>query len=86
MLVFDTSGVPILSFGKLGSASNYSTSQFGTLGGVTVDKAGRLFLSDAGAGRILRFTPKSLPGVTPPQNPAEAPEQIGTPSATPVEF
>ncbi len=85
VLVFDTSGVPILSFGKLGSASNYSTSQFGTLGGVTVDKAGRLFLSDAGAGRILRFAPESLPGVM-PQNPAEAPEQIGTPSATPVEF
>jgi hypothetical protein len=57
------------------------------LGGVTVDKAGRLFLSDSGGSRVLRFAPESLPGVTPPQNPAQsAPEQVGTPSATPVEF
>ncbi len=87
VLVFDTSGVPILSFGKLGSASNFTNSQFGALGGITVDKAGRLYLSDSGASRVLRFAPGSLPGVTPPQNPVESsPEESGTPSAKPVEF
>ncbi len=89
VLVFDTNGVPLTSFGSLGTAPNYSANQFGKLGGITVDNAGRLVLADADTGRLLRFSLESIPALAAPvpANPNEsnqngAPEQPGTPATT----
>jgi predicted membrane-bound mannosyltransferase/DNA-binding beta-propeller fold protein YncE len=80
VLVFDNNGTPLLSFGTLASGGAYSPSQFGTLGGVTLDKAGRLFLADSASSRVLRFNLEQLPGAMPviegqgaPQLPSTAP-------------
>ena len=89
VLVFDLNGSPILSFGSLGSGTSFSASQFGALGGITVDPSNRLFLADAQTGRILRFPLDNLPGLIPPaqNNSQEQPgqsggQQIGTPATT----
>jgi DNA-binding beta-propeller fold protein YncE len=89
VLVFDTNGTAMLTFGTLGTdASSFSASQFGTLGGIVIDKADRLFLADAQSSRLLRFSVESLPGLMPPPaignggRPNNPPEQIGTPAAT----
>ncbi|MBO9308848.1 MAG: TIGR03663 family protein [Chloroflexi bacterium] len=60
VLVYDTQGNPILTFGKLGRAPYVQLNQFGVLGGIVFDAQGRLFLSDAGGGRVLRFSPDAF--------------------------
>ncbi len=89
VLVFDTNGTAMLTFGTLGTdAASFSAGQFGTLGGIVIDKADRLFLADAQSSRLLRFSVESLPGLIPPPvagsggQPVIPPEQIGTPAAT----
>lgn len=66
VLVYNTAGTPVLSFGRLASSPAAATAnQFGVLGGMAVDPAtGRFFLVDAGAGRVLRFEPNAFPGLT----------------------
>jgi DNA-binding beta-propeller fold protein YncE len=66
ILVFEASnGNPVLQFGRLGTAPNYTTNQFGALGGIALDPiSGKLLLTDAGSARVLRFDPLTLPGLS----------------------
>ncbi|GAB4548794.1 MAG: hypothetical protein OHK0023_12420 [Anaerolineae bacterium] len=66
VLIFDTNGTPVLSFGRLGTAPFTQLNQFGVLGGITFDPQGRLVMADAGGNRILRFAVNAFPGVTLP--------------------
>ncbi len=66
VLIFDTNGVPILSFGNPGTAP-LSANQFASLGGVAIGQNDTIFVADAGSGRVLRFDPNTLPGLIPPQ-------------------
>ena len=82
VLVFDLNGSPVLSFGSLGSGTSFSASQFGVLGGITVDPSNRLFLADTQTGRVLRFSLDTLPGLIPApaqNNSQEQPGQSGSP-------
>lgn len=63
VLIYDTQGNPVLTFGRLGGAPFVQLNQFGVLGGVAFDGQGRLFLSDAGGGRLLRFAPNAFPNL-----------------------
>ncbi|MCE7947347.1 MAG: TIGR03663 family protein [Chloroflexi bacterium CFX4] len=63
VLVYDTLGNPALAFGRLGAAPFVQLNQFGVLGGIAFDGQGRLFLSDAGGGRLLRFGQNAFPGL-----------------------
>lgn len=69
VLVFEAAtGNPVLQFGRLGTAP-YTNGQFGVLGGITTNtETGQIYLVDAGAGRILRFDPVSLPGLITTEN------------------
>jgi DNA-binding beta-propeller fold protein YncE len=86
VLIYDTQGNPILAFGRLGSAPYVQLNQFGVLGGIAFDAQGRLFLSDAGGARLLRFSPNAFPGLnfdaggaSPRDFEFSAPTEAGTP-------
>jgi hypothetical protein len=89
VLVYDQNGVPLLTFGALGNANTYSATNFGTLGGIVIDKQGRLFLADSASGRLLRFEITSLPGLIQPVTDGSATNPLDglldTPEATPDE-
>lgn len=56
ILVYDTQGNCVGSFGQ--PADNaVDTSQFQTVGGITVDSEGFVYVTDSEAGRILKFDP-----------------------------
>ncbi|MFQ3534240.1 MAG: flippase activity-associated protein Agl23 [Aggregatilineales bacterium] len=75
ILVYDTQGNPVLAFGRLGGAPFVQLNQFGVLGGIVFDGQGRLFLSDAGGNRLLRFAPNAFPNL-----------QLGTGLPSPRDF
>jgi hypothetical protein len=86
VLIYDTQGNPVLAFGRLGSAPYVQLNQFGVLGGIAFDAQGRLFLSDAGGARLLRFSPNAFPGLnfdaggaSPRDFEFSAPTEAGTP-------
>ncbi|MBL8164351.1 MAG: TIGR03663 family protein [Anaerolineae bacterium] len=56
VLVYDTTGNCVGSFGQL-SREFPDLTQFSSVGGIRVDAAGNVYVSDAGSGRILRFAP-----------------------------
>jgi predicted membrane-bound mannosyltransferase/DNA-binding beta-propeller fold protein YncE len=72
ILVYDTLGNCIGSFGQPTSEFPNET-QFMTASGIAVDQDGSVYISDAGAGRIMRFAPFPLP-----EPPAEASESLET--------
>jgi sugar lactone lactonase YvrE len=55
------------SFGQL-NRDHQDTSQFASVGGVSVDGAGNVYVADAGSGRILRFAAYPWPAVVVPSN------------------
>ncbi|MFN7209565.1 MAG: flippase activity-associated protein Agl23 [Aggregatilineales bacterium] len=75
ILVYDTQGNPVLAFGRLGGAPFVQLNQFGVLGGIAFDGQGRLFLSDAGGARLLRFAPNAFPNL-----------QLGVSAPSPRDF
>ncbi|MBK8026511.1 MAG: TIGR03663 family protein [Chloroflexi bacterium] len=56
VLVYDTEGNCVGSFGQP-SDSPVDMSQFDQVGALTVDSAGNVYISDAEAGRVLKFAP-----------------------------
>ena len=55
ILVYDPAGACIGSFGEAGELS--SNGQFRDIGGIAVDDAGFVYVSDSSAGAILKFSP-----------------------------
>lgn len=66
VLVYDTAGNCVGSFGQFND-TNPGPGQFSLLGGIALDEQGRVFVSDLGSGRVLRFEPFSAPGMIPEQ-------------------
>lgn len=64
VLVHDINGECLGSFGQL-NRENPNNSEFGTVGGVTVDDAGNVYVTDLANGRLLRFAPFERPIVIP---------------------
>lgn len=56
VLVYGVDGNCLGSFGQL-AREGPSLNQFTTVGGITTDAQGNVFVADAGSGRILRFDP-----------------------------
>jgi DNA-binding beta-propeller fold protein YncE len=56
VLVYDPEGNCLGSFGQAGS-DPLDASQFNVAGGIAVDSLGNVYISDAGANRVLRFAP-----------------------------
>ena len=62
-----TDGNCVGSFGELNrDTTGLSTRQLNSVGGVTLDSAGNVYVADAGAGRILRFAPFPAPAIVQP--------------------
>lgn len=55
VLVYDTAGECIGSFGEAGELA--AAGQFQEIGGIAVDADGYVYVSDSGAGRVLKFAP-----------------------------
>lgn len=55
VLVYDTAGECKGSFGEAGDFS--AAGQFQEIGGIAVDADGNLYVSDSGAGKVLKFAP-----------------------------
>ena len=53
VLVYDTDGECFGSFGEAGESS--AAGQFQDIGGIAVDADGYVYVSDSGAGRVLKF-------------------------------
>lgn len=56
VLVYDTNGNCLGSFGQP-SDNITDNSQFDVIGGIALDAAGNVYVTDASAGRVLRFAP-----------------------------
>jgi uncharacterized protein (TIGR03663 family) len=70
ILVYDTAGNCIGSFGQY-NPDNPDASQFASIGGMDVDSAGNLYVSDILTGRVLRFAPFPRPQTAQPEASAE---------------
>jgi predicted membrane-bound mannosyltransferase/sugar lactone lactonase YvrE/Na+-transporting methylmalonyl-CoA/oxaloacetate decarboxylase gamma subunit len=69
VLVYGTDGNCVGSFGELNrETTGLNPGQLNSVGGVTLDSAGNVYVADAGAGRILRFAPFAAPAVVQPVN------------------
>jgi len=55
ILVYDTAGECLGSFGEAGDSA--VVGQFQKIGGIAVDSDGFVYVSDSGAGRVLKFAP-----------------------------
>ena len=67
VLVYDFNGVLLGSFGELGPEEGALTpTQFRIIGGIAIDRQGRVFVADAGGARMLRFDPWDEIAVSPP--------------------
>ena len=55
ILVYDTAGECIGSFGEAGESA--TAGQFQEIGGIAVDADGYVYVSDSGAGKVLKFAP-----------------------------
>jgi DNA-binding beta-propeller fold protein YncE len=67
IMVYDINGMPQVVFGRIANDKVYTFTAFGVLGGIATDPdTGTIYLSDAGANRILRFEPQSIPGLSRP--------------------
>jgi len=86
VLVYDTLGNPVLTFGRLGVAPFETGSEFGALGGLTITPDGKLYLVDAAGARVLRFNLTALPGLARTINPPAESSPIEPTSATPKDF
>ncbi|HRE48714.1 MAG TPA: TIGR03663 family protein [Aggregatilineales bacterium] len=84
VLVYDTLGTPVLSFGRSGVAPFESGNEFGALGGITVDMQGRIYLADAGGARVLRFPLARLPGLVRPVSGLFPPTETTPEAASPT--
>lgn len=88
VLVYDTAGNCVGSFGQLGRES-LDTTQFASIGGIAVDAQGNVFVADAGGARILRFAAFSgvaaQPDViVPPETTAEVIAPVGQESTAEI--
>jgi sugar lactone lactonase YvrE len=82
VMVFDTLGSCVGSFGQLGH-ENLDLTQFTSIGGVATDSQGNVYVADAAAGRILRFSPFEPPVAQPPADQSSQNQvQIGAPEST----
>ncbi|MFZ4813967.1 MAG: hypothetical protein ACOYL5_05480, partial [Phototrophicaceae bacterium] len=62
VLVYDTNGGCVGSFGQAGNADGaLAANQFQVAAGITTDSVGNVYISDSGAGRVLRYAPFTLP-------------------------
>jgi sugar lactone lactonase YvrE len=61
VLIYDTLGKCVGSFGQLSREAAPDLTQFSSVGGLGLDSVGNLIVSDAGAGRLLRFAPYQVP-------------------------
>ncbi|HVO42400.1 MAG TPA: flippase activity-associated protein Agl23 [Aggregatilineales bacterium] len=66
ILVYDTQGGAVLTFGRLGQVPVKADNEFVRLGGILADSTGRLFITDPDSGRIVRFNYLNLPNLYPP--------------------
>ncbi len=79
VLVYDAEGNCVGSFGQP-TRENPNSTQFRTVGGITTDAEGNIYVVDAGSGRVLKFAPfVSQPVVPPVEAPAEITEEVGVP-------
>jgi predicted membrane-bound mannosyltransferase/sugar lactone lactonase YvrE len=78
VLVYNNNtGTCVGSFGQL-NRDKQDTSQFASVGGISLDSAGNVFVADAGSGRILRFAQYPWPAAAP--NNAQQGGQVVPPS------
>ena len=86
LLIYDVLGNPVLAVGRLGSAPYTMLNQFGVLGGLVMDSQSRLYLADAGGGRLVRFSRAAFPGLVLPGAPISGPGNLpfGGPAAPPA--
>jgi len=66
ILVYDTQGNPILTFGRLGQPPFKANNEFLRVGGIYADANNELWVTDPDSERILRFNLNSLPNIFPP--------------------
>ncbi len=83
IIVFDTNGNCLGSFGQL-RAEGAVGLQFSTIGGITIDAQGFVWVTDAASGQIYRLQPFPRPALPEEQQPAplEVTEEVTT-EATP---
>jgi len=97
VLVYGEDGNCVGSFGELNrDTTGLNPGQLNSVGGVTLDAEGNVYVADAGAGRILRFAPFPAPIVVQPavgqpqsnanQQGAEATSQLIMPAESTVEI
>jgi uncharacterized protein (TIGR03663 family) len=60
VLVYTLNGECVGAFGRP-NQENPTTSQFNTIGGITVDSEGNVYVSDTGVSRVLKFAPFPIP-------------------------
>ncbi len=73
LIVYDFNGRLLGSFGQPGTKdAPMNATQINVVGGIAIDSQGRVFVADAGAGRILRFPPWDEIAVAPLVQPQDA--------------
>jgi len=74
VIVYDFNGTMLGSFGQPGAKdAPMNATQINVVGGIAIDGQGRVFVADAGAGRILRFPPWDEIAIAPLIQQEEAP-------------
>lgn len=99
ILVYGTDGNCVGSFGELNrETTGLNAGQFNSVGGITLDSAGNVYIADAGTGRILRFAPFPIPVALPVENQqseivapiggdgAEVTAEVVVPDVNPIEI
>lgn len=72
ILVYDLNGLLLGSFGQVGSLEiPLGNTQFNVVGGVAISPNGDVYIVDAGAARLLRFSPWDEIAIAPAGNPIE---------------
>ncbi len=99
VLVYGADGNCVGSFGELNrDITGLNAGQLNSVGGVSLDSQGNVYVADAGAGRILRFAPFPAPVIVQPAgqqqsgvvqpagNAAESTVEVGAPDGNTIEI